>query len=244
VDRIISVITSLGPEMIVVPDVRRRSLEDARFAIEQLRLDVGEIRETYDQSVPSGFILEQDPAPGASVALGSLVNLTVSKGQQAIELPDLVGRSLDDARKVLQDLGVTLRQVQQVPRDDVSPGQVISMSPSGGTLIHHGEAVSVAIAVQPAGATSPPPQPIVTATPPAPAPQGNPRQREVRVSLIVPSGPPQQSVKIVVIDQQGVHTAYTKTLAPGDTFERVVTGQGYTVVQVYIDDRLIQEIRP
>jgi eukaryotic-like serine/threonine-protein kinase len=245
VNRAIGLVTSLGPEMVTVPDVRRRSLEDTRFSVEQARLIVGEIRETYDATVPSGFIIVQDPAPGASVAIGTPVNLTVSKGQQAIVLPDVVGRSLDDARRLLQDLGVTLRNVTQTPRDDVPAGQVIAMTPPAGTSIAHGDAVSVTIAVHPAGTGgTAPPQPIVTGTPPGPqsVPAGGGRQTQLRI--IVPEGPANQLVRIVVIDQLGVHTVYQATQHPGDTIERTVGGQGYTIVQVYIDAKLIQEIRP
>jgi serine/threonine-protein kinase len=244
VNRAVGLVTSLGPEMVTVPDVRRRTIEDTRFAIEQARLAVGEIRETYDASVPSGFTITQDPAPGASVARGTPVNITVSKGQQAIVLPDLVGHSLDDARRILQDLGVTLRDVAQMPRDDVPPGQVIAMKPAAGTSIAHGDAVSVTIAVHPAGnGGTAPPQPIVTGNPsnPQAAPAGG-RQTQLRV--IVPEGAPNQLVRIVVIDQVGVHTVYQGTNHPGDVVERTVTGQGYTIVQVYIDAKLIQEIRP
>jgi len=245
VNRAIGLVTSLGPEMVTVPDVRRRSLEDTRFAVEQARLGVGEIRETYDDTVPSGFIITQDPAPGASVARGTPVNVTVSKGPQAIVLPNLVGRMLDDARRALQDLGVTLRDVTQVSRDDVPAGQVVAMTPPAGSRIAHGDAVGVTIAVRPAegGAGSAPPQPIVTGTPPAPQ-SGSTDRRETHLHIIVPEGASRQLVRIVVIDQQGVHTAYEGMHHPGENVDRTVVGQGYTIVQVYIDSRLIQEIRP
>ena len=242
VNRAVGLVTSLGPEIVTVPDVRRRSLEDARFAVEQARLVVGEIRETYDASVPSGFIITQDPAPGASVARGTPVNIAVSKGQQAIVLPDLVGRSLDDARRALQDLGVTLRDVTQVSRDDVPPGQVVAMTPAAGTRIAHGDAVGVAIAVRPAEGGAPP-QPIVTSTPPAPHSAAT-DQRQAHLHIIVPEGAARQLVRIVVIDTRGVHTAYEGLHHPGENVDRQVVGQGYTIVQVYIDSRLIQEIRP
>jgi hypothetical protein len=38
--------------------------------------------------------------------------------------------------------------------------------------------------------------------------------------------------------------AYEKAHIPGDTVITQVNGSGYTIVQVYIDNRLIQEIRP
>ena len=241
VNRAVGLVTSLGPEMVTVPDVRRRSLEDTRFSIEQARLAVGEIRETYDDTVPSGFIITQDPAPGASVARGTSVNITVSKGQQAIVLPDLVGKSLDDARRALQDLGVTLRVVTQAARDDVPPGQVVAMTPPAGTRIAHGDAVGVTIAVRPAEGAAPP-QPIVTGSP-APPPSSTAR-RVTNLHIIVPEGASRQLVKIVVIDQQGAHTAYEGLHRPGENVDRQVVGVGYTIVQIYIDSRLIQEIRP
>ncbi len=242
VSRVVGLITSLGPEMASVPDVRRRSLEDARFTIEQARLVMGEVREAYDQSVPSGFIVGQDPAPGAAVEQGTVVNLTVSKGQQVFVLPDLVGRSLDEARGILQDLGVTLREVIQVPRVDVPAGQVIAMTPPAGTQIHHGDAVGVTIATAEGG--SPPPQPIVTGTPAAPQPAAPADQRRAHIHVVVPRGAPHQVVKIVVIDRRGVHVAYEGIHTPGENIDKDVTGVGYMIVQVYIDYRLIQEIRP
>ena len=245
INRVVGLTTSLGAEMVAVPDLRRRSLEQARFSIEQARMIVGEIRETYDQTVPSGFILSQDPAPGAQVETGTAVNLTISKGQQTLVLPDLVGRSLNDARRTLQDLGVTLRSVRQVPRNDVPAGQVVGMVPPAGTLIQHGDAVSVSIAVrQSSGGNTAPPQPIVTATPQALPPSAAPGQRQVRIRLIMPQGPFHQSVRIVVIDQQGVHVAYEGIHSPGENLDRDVMGNGYTIIQVYIEGRLIQEIRP
>ena len=250
VNRVITLTTSLGPVMLTVPDVRRRSVEEARFTIESSQLVIGELREAYDNTVPSGFITAQDPAPGASIERGAAVNLTISKGTAVVVLPDLVGMSLDQARRTLQDLGVTLREVIQAPRDDVPPGQIVAMTPAAGTQIQHGDAVGVTIAVHttPNGTQAPPPQPIVTATPPQPAQvsaSASPADRRVaHVKLVVPAGSPHQLVKIVVIDQQGVHIVYQGNHVPGENIERDVTGIGYTIVQVYIDDRLIQEIRP
>ncbi len=244
VDRVIGLTTSLGPEMVSVPDVRRRSLLDARFMIEQARLVLGEVREAYDASVPPGVILSQDPAPGASLGRGTAVYLRVSKGPETLILPDLVGRPLDAARRMLDDLGVTLRQVTQVPGGGIPPGQIMEMSPPAGTRIRHGDAVTVTIAAAPGATGTPPPQPIVTGTPLAPLTPGDPTRKQARITVVVGEGAPRQVVKIVVVDAQGARIAYEKAHAPGDTVSTQVTGSGYTIVQVYIDNRLIQEFRP
>ncbi len=244
VDRVIGLTTSLGPEMVRVPDVRRRTLLDARFMIEQARLVVGEVREAYDSGVGPGVILSQDPAPGASLERGTAVYLRVSKGPESLILPDLVGRPLDDARRMLDELGVTLRRVTQVSRAGVPPGQVVEMSPPAGTQIRHGDAVTVSIGAPLGGGGTPPPQPIVTGTPPAPVTPSDPNRKRARITLVVPSGALKQTVKIVVIDSLGVHTLYEKAHAPGEIVNTQVNGSGYTIVQVYLDNRLIQEVRP
>ena len=242
-NRVIGLTTSLGPEMVSVPDVRRRSLLDARFMIEEARLTVGEVREAYDASVPPGVVLSQDPAPGALLQRGTAVYLRVNRGPERVILPDLVGKPLDEARRMLNDLGVTLRQVTQVPRSGTPPGQVVEMAPRAGTQIRHGDAVTVMIAATPGAGGAPPPQPIVTGTL-TPVTPGDPGRKHARITVVVGEGAPRQVVKIVVVDAQGTRVAYEKAHAPGATVSTQVDGSGYTIVQVYIDNRLIQEIRP
>lgn len=60
----------------------------------------------------------------------------------------------------------------------------------------------------------------------------------------MPEGPGTQEVRIVVIDESGVRTIYKAPHTPGDRVEQIVGTRGYTIIQVYIDQRLVQEIRP
>jgi serine/threonine-protein kinase len=60
----------------------------------------------------------------------------------------------------------------------------------------------------------------------------------------VPEGPPSQHVKIVIIDETGVRTVYQAVHAPGDHIDQTVRTQGYGIIQVYVDNRLVQEVRP
>jgi serine/threonine-protein kinase len=171
------------------------------------------------------------------------VYLSVSKGPETVILPDLVGRSLDDARRALSQLGVTLVEVTRVTSTDIPPGQVVATTPAARSSIKHGDGVTLAVAAAAAPGTSPPAQPAASGTPPPPT-SADTSKRQARVNVIVPQGPQQQIVKIVVVDQQGTHVLYQKAHAPGDAIDTVVAGSGYTIVQVYVDNHLIQEIRP
>jgi len=241
VGRVIGVVVSLGPEMFTVPDVQRRSLVEARVMIDQSRLRIGELREAFNENVRGGFVISQDPQPGARLARGRPINLVVSKGPRVIEMPLLIGRSLTEARRVLQELGVTLREVTTVPSSDLEPGIVVDQTPPPRTRIKPQEAVSVRVSVRPGEEQTPPPSPVVTARPQQPTAAG---ERVTRVQLVVPGGSAEQVVKIVVVDERGVRVVFERTMTPGSRIDEAVRSRGYTIIQVYIDNRLIQEIRP
>lgn len=239
--RVIGVVVSLGPEIVSVPDVQRRSLIEARLMIDQARLAGGELREAFDEEVKGGFIISQDPQPGARVERGRPVNLVVSKGPQRITMPRLVGRSLQDARRMLEELGVTLQEVRTATTTDMEAGIVVDQSPPPGTRMRAQDSVRVTVTVRPGQESTPPQAPIVTAQP---QPSTVPDEKVTRVQLVVPEGEPEQEVKIVVVDEQGLRTVFQKTLAPGSRVNELIRSRGYTIIQVYIQNRLVQEIRP
>ncbi len=239
--RMINVAVSLGAEIVIVPDVERRSLLEARLLIDQARLRIGDLRETFDEQVKGGFVIEQDPQPGARVERGRGINLVVSKGPQRLDMPNLVGRPLADARRLLQDMGVTLSEVRSTTATDMAPGIVVEQSPRPGVRIRATDAVSVTVTVRPGEESAPPATPLVTAqSQPAPSPD----EKLTSVQLIVPAGEATQEVKIVVVDEAGVRTVLRKMLPPGTRINESIRTRGYTIIQVYIQGRLVQEIRP
>ncbi len=221
--------------------LERRTLLEARLLLEQARLRVGELREAFDEQVKGGFVLQQDPQPGARVERNRPINLVVSKGPQRLEMPNLVGRPLLDARRLLQDMGVTLSEVRNTTATDIEPGIVVEQSPRAGARLGTADPVSVTVTVRPGEESAPPPTPLVTAqAQPAPSPD----EKLTNVQLVVPAGNANQEVRLVVIDEAGVRTVLRKILSPGTRISESIRSRGYTIIQVYIQTRLVQEVRP
>ena len=65
--------------------------------------------------------------------------------------------------------------------------------------------------------------------------------KKAEVSIVIPPGDKSQKVKIVVIDDQGVRTAYEKFHQPEEKVEVLIEGVGKTTVQVYISGELVKE---
>ncbi|HEV7757786.1 MAG TPA: Stk1 family PASTA domain-containing Ser/Thr kinase, partial [Acidimicrobiales bacterium] len=90
---------------------------------------------------PAGTVVAQDPAADEEVDEGSQVTLTVSTGPATVNVPDIQGKSQDDATKLLSDAGF-VPSAKQVENADVEEGMVIGDSrPPHGTPLATGETV-------------------------------------------------------------------------------------------------------
>lgn len=100
----IAIVVSKGVE-VELPDVTGDSEADATAELEDagLKVRTETARDYSDED--KGTVLEQDPAEGESLAEGDTVTLTLSRGPEMIEVPDVEGMSVDDATQELEDAG-------------------------------------------------------------------------------------------------------------------------------------------
>ncbi|MFD8155054.1 Stk1 family PASTA domain-containing Ser/Thr kinase [Streptomyces sp. NPDC059720] len=89
-----------------VPDVTGDDLADAQAELEEagLKVKVAEER-VASAEFEQGEVAAQSPKADGRVAEGDTVTLTVSKGPEMIEVPDVVGDSVDDATRALEEAG-------------------------------------------------------------------------------------------------------------------------------------------
>ncbi|MEJ1196540.1 MULTISPECIES: Stk1 family PASTA domain-containing Ser/Thr kinase [unclassified Streptomyces] len=88
-----------------VPDVTGDDLADARAELTEAGLKVKVAEEQVNSEYDRGQVARQTPDRGSRAAEGDTVTLTVSKGPEMIEVPDVVGDSVDDAKRTLKDAG-------------------------------------------------------------------------------------------------------------------------------------------
>ncbi len=88
-----------------VPDVTGESLADARAELAEAGLKVKVAPARVNSEFDAGQVAQQSPADGGQAAEGDTVTLTLSKGPEMIEVPDVVGDSVDDAKAELEAAG-------------------------------------------------------------------------------------------------------------------------------------------
>lgn len=89
---------------IPVPSLAGEERADAESTLEELGLTV-EIVEEDSENVKEGQVIDQTPDTGTNVGPGSTVTLTVSTGPPDVEIPDVLGEKIKDARETLEDAG-------------------------------------------------------------------------------------------------------------------------------------------
>ncbi|MEU5675895.1 Stk1 family PASTA domain-containing Ser/Thr kinase [Streptomyces rochei] len=93
-----------------VPDVTGDDLADARAELTEAGLKVKVAEEQVNSEYDKGQVARQTPDSGSRAAEGDTVTLTVSKGPEMIEVPDVVGDSVDDAKRTLEDAGFDVKE--------------------------------------------------------------------------------------------------------------------------------------
>ncbi|RZB20990.1 Stk1 family PASTA domain-containing Ser/Thr kinase [Streptomyces sp. F001] len=88
-----------------VPDVTGRDLDDARSELQEAGLKVRIASQRVNSEYDAGQVARQSPQADSQAAEGDTVTLTLSKGPEMVEVPDVVGDSVDEARQQLEDAG-------------------------------------------------------------------------------------------------------------------------------------------
>lgn len=145
----ISIVVSLGPEGVPVPDLTGKTRIEAESEISQGLLSVGTITEVYDNNIPQGQVISQSPLAGEIVASGTAVDLVISLGSNLISVPSITGMDNAAAQSTITAAGLVPGNMSYQYSSSVFEGTVISQSPLAGTQVPENTAVDLVIAIKP-----------------------------------------------------------------------------------------------
>ena len=167
----IDITVSEGKPQQEVPDLIGSNKDSAADQLKALGLKVRLEQKESDE--PKDDVVEMDPSPGSQVADGSTVTLFFSDGPESV--PDVVGKTEDQARKLIQDAGFEVSVVRD-STTEAKKGTVLDQSPKAGSEEDKGRTVTIVVS----SFEPPSPSPSPTETPSASAPSPTPRRRPDR----------------------------------------------------------------
>jgi len=232
--RKVHLIVSAPQEDKAVPDVGRRALDEARGILESEGFVVGSLAR-IPSAAPRDTVVAQDPPAAQFAALESPVNLLLSAGtggRGPLLMPDLVGRTVDDANEELAALGVRPRMVT-VNQPDAAADTVVSQDPAANTFVQEGDVVTYYVNAA---------EPVRDAW------------RKVEIPYTVP-GPGVRQVRIDVVgENQSRKTVFPPAeeveagnqslpVEAGSTIRQPLEFSGSLTVEVYLDGAVARTYR-
>ncbi len=139
----VSVVVCLGPESAAVPDLDGMTQEEAANALAPLGLHVGVVTHRQDSDAPRGTVIEQYPEQGEVLENGGTVDLTLSDQPLMRDVPNVLGKTLEETRQRLKEYDLQLGDVHYEYATGYDVGEVFRQSPESGTQLRQGDSVNV-----------------------------------------------------------------------------------------------------
>ncbi len=146
----VDLVVSSGPSAIQIPNVSGKTADTAVLELTRAGFTNVETQEEFSLDVLAGFVIETNPATGQTVPRDATIFVIVSKGPEPVDVPDLAGMSVEQARRALGDLGllvVVSPDTVEVPISSGLIGKITEQAPTTGTTVEVGSEVTVKLGV-------------------------------------------------------------------------------------------------
>ncbi|MCX4692229.1 Stk1 family PASTA domain-containing Ser/Thr kinase [Streptomyces sp. NBC_01408] len=140
----VKVKVSSGSPKVSVGDVLTMKYEEAEKLLKDKGFQVE--RKAQESERTPGTVIDQNPKSGTEAEEGSLITLTVAKEQSKAQVPDLMGKTKEQASKALTDAKLKLGSTTEVESPGAAPKTVIAQQFAAGEQLEVGKTVNITIA--------------------------------------------------------------------------------------------------
>lgn len=144
----VAVILSAGEVKLFVPSIVGGTKEAANTILMNNQLILGEVKEEFNETVPLGEIISQDPLVNTSVPQGSAVNIVISKGPEVTisKVPALVGKTEREAQALLASVKLQLGTITKVPTgEEALVGRIASQNIPADTELKQDSKINIEV---------------------------------------------------------------------------------------------------
>ncbi|MEG2538491.1 MAG: Stk1 family PASTA domain-containing Ser/Thr kinase [Clostridium sp.] len=138
---------SEGVKTVRVPNIKRRTIDEARVELEAVGLELGEVKREFSDSIEKDRVVSQSVESNQEVPEGTRVDITLSNGPKEIlsKVPNLKGKTFDEVKELLERNKLVLGSVRYGNDSSKPDGVVIEQSVSSGMNIKEGSVVDIVI---------------------------------------------------------------------------------------------------
>lgn len=142
----IKVVVSSGAGQFDVPDVKDLDKDSAVSKLEAAGLKVT-FEYVYNDDVPAETVISQTPEAGTKAKKDDTVVITLSRGRETVQVPNVIGETEANARAALEAQNITVTSVSSDYSDTVPEGCVMDQSKAAGTFVEKGAGITLQISL-------------------------------------------------------------------------------------------------
>ena len=218
------------PKLVDMPNIVAKDRMQAAAELDKLGLRLIVEKKQFSEKFPAGVIVSQDPEPGhRKVKQGGIVQVVISNGGKFVEVPDLRGRSQEEAMKLLETLNLGLSDdVERVRDKDLEEGLIVSQIPEPRKKVERESKIRIKVSngdkrVGDGGASN--------------------QKYTYKLKITMPAGAAGILVRIDMTDERETQTIHEEQHEPGESFEIEHDGYGKEVLfRVFFDNEMVKQI--
>ncbi|MCG7525205.1 PASTA domain-containing protein, partial [Streptomyces sp. OfavH-34-F] len=128
-----------------VPSLLGQTEKAAGKRLSDAGLELKGVERAFSDTAARGTVISSDPKSGARIRHNAGVTLVVSRGPEIVEVPEVAGVPLADAKRRLEKAGLLPGMVTKEFSDEVAAGEVVRTKPAAGTERHADSAVAIVV---------------------------------------------------------------------------------------------------
>ena len=138
--------TMIGPgAKVTVPSLVGGTMAQADSVLKPLGLTSEITKEEFSEDIAKGIIIQSAPEGGGKIAEGGVVKITLSKGPERYQVPQVAKLTADAALKLLSSIPVDNPVTEEVFDDKIPKGYVIGSEPKAGSQVKRGAGIKILV---------------------------------------------------------------------------------------------------
>ncbi len=140
----IKVVVSLGTEMTKVPKVIGLTKDEATKALKDAKLEV-KVEEEFSDEIEKGYVIKQQYQENEEIAAGEVVVINVSSGIEQVSVPDLSGKTEEEAKKAISDAKLKWKSTSKTSDSSKTNKVVVSQSITPNSMVDKDTEITITV---------------------------------------------------------------------------------------------------
>jgi serine/threonine-protein kinase len=141
---------SIGEKLITMPNLFGVSPREAELLLNSHNLDLNAKSYIFSDIYHEGTVMGQSYPQGQPIKAGSRIDIIISLGKLNQEriVPNVLGKSLYEAREILKAMGLKIGRIEYEPKQDILPETIVGQSLKAGTPFHTEDIMDLTVSVE------------------------------------------------------------------------------------------------